>query len=287
MQEYILPDHLLSDAAQTSAQRLSVISYRSNATSSNNKITFRQNVFNFLLEGEKAVHYAGKQEKIKPDRFMLLSAGNCLMSERTAPEAGLYRSILFFFDNEVLADFFIRYPQTIEISGAITDIPFLVFEKDSFLESFAASLESLLAAKQPISEDMKAIKLEELLLYLTERYPGQIRQLRGLSQRADDDLLIRQSVTSNIDQAITVDELAFLCHMSLSTFKRRFSQIYGTSPRRWLLEQRMQKAAQLLRQGTHKPSELYLDLGYENLSSFIQSFKQVHGVTPKQYQLAH
>ena len=86
---------------------------------------------------------------------------------------------------------------------------------------------------------------------------------------------------------MTVEEMAFLCHMSLSTFKRRFAIIYGTSPNKWLLEKKMQKAAQLLKQGDFKVNELYFELGYENLSSFIHSFKLFHGVTPKQFQLSN
>jgi AraC-like DNA-binding protein len=74
--------------------------------------------------------------------------------------------------------------------------------------------------------------------------------------------------------------------MSLSTFKRRFAQLYGTSPQRWLLARRMEKAATLLRQPGRTVSDLSDELGYENPSSFSQSFKQVYGVTPKQYQVA-
>lgn len=69
-------------------------------------------------------------------------------------------------------------------------------------------------------------------------------------------------------------------------FKRRFANLYGISPGRWLLERRMEKAAALLRQADRQVSELSDELGYENLSSFIQSFKQFYGVTPKQYQAA-
>lgn len=98
-------------------------------------------------------------------------------------------------------------------------------------------------------------------------------------------MLVRQAVTSHIGRPIAVEELAFLCNMSLSTFKRRFAYLYGTSPSRWLLERRMEKAAVLLRQADRNVSELYDELGYENLSSFIQSFKQFYGVTPKQYQV--
>jgi AraC-like DNA-binding protein len=74
--------------------------------------------------------------------------------------------------------------------------------------------------------------------------------------------------------------------MSLSTFKRRFARLYGNSPNRWLLEKRMEMAAEMLRKSDCKASEIFSELGYENLSSFIQSFKQIYGVTPKQYQLS-
>jgi AraC-like DNA-binding protein len=74
--------------------------------------------------------------------------------------------------------------------------------------------------------------------------------------------------------------------MSASTFKRRFAQLYGSSPGRWLLHRRMEQAACHLRPAGRPVGEVAAELGYEDLSSFIQAFKQVHGRTPKQYQLA-
>lgn len=267
---------------------LSIIRYNSDVVSINARIKLQQNLFSFLLEGQKCVQYAGTQAKIDPNQFLLLSSGNCLMSEKIAATDGHYRSILFFFDNKLLADFFIRHPETVLPSiSEKNEVPFLVFEKDAFLINFIESLGFMLASGQPLSAEMRKVKLEELLLYLNEHYPERIQRFRNSSYEADEDLLIRQAITSNIYNAVTVEELAFLCHMSLSTFKRRFARIYGTSPNKWLLEKRMEKAAQLLKQGECKASEIYFELGYENLSSFIQSFKQVHGITPKQYQLSN
>lgn len=268
---------------------VSIICYNSDVVSINNKIKLQQNLFSFLLEGQKSVHYAGTQVIIDPDQFLLLSSGNCLMSEKIASSGGRYRSILLFFDNKLLIDFFIRHPQDL-LQASIkknNETPFLMFEKDVFLLNFIESLGFMLASNRPLSSEMQKLKLEELLLYLSEHYPEKIQQLRNLSYQADDDLLIRQAITASIDNAVTVEELAFLCHMSLSTFKRRFVKIYSTSPNKWLLEKRMQKAAQLLKQGDFKASEIYFELGYENLSSFIQSFKLIHGITPKQYQLSN
>jgi AraC-like DNA-binding protein len=273
--------------SQKTADQISIFRYNTNAASVKNKIKLQLNLFSFLLEGEKTVHYAGTQVKIKPHQFLLLSAGNCLMSDKIATKGGRYRSILLSFDNIILADFCSRHPQKLSTAaGKSHEVPFLLFEKDAFLVNFTESLGLMLAPGQPISANMRKVKLEELLLYLSENYPGQIQKLQNICQQADEDILIRQAVTDNIDNSITVEELAFLCNTSLSTFKRRFAKIYGTSPSKWLLEKKMQKAAQMLKQGEYKVSEIYYEFGYENLSSFIQSFKQVHGITPRQYQLS-
>jgi AraC-like DNA-binding protein len=55
----------------------------------------------------------------------------------------------------------------------------------------------------------------------------------------------------------------------------------GTPPNKWLTQQRLAVAAQLLRQGMLKASDVYDQAGYESMPSFIHSFKQVYRLTPK------
>ncbi|MCW3466667.1 helix-turn-helix transcriptional regulator [Chitinophaga nivalis] len=273
---------------QRDEAHLSLLRYCTKTPAPRAKIMLQQNLFSFLLAGEKTVHYAGTQVTIKPHQFVLLAAGNCLMSEKTVAGNTDYRSILFFFDNILLADFFNRHAALLQsASKQVAGHPFLLFEKDDFLVNFTASLDCMLSGGKPVHHDLQKVKLEELLLYIAIQYPGQIQQISHLRTEANDDLIIRQAVTSHINSNITVEELAFLCNMSLSSFKRRFARIYGNSPNRWLLEKRMEGAAKMLRQDNRKASEIYYELGYENLSSFIQSFKQIYGITPKQYQLSN
>jgi AraC-like DNA-binding protein len=209
------------------------------------------------------------------------------MSEKIAAPGTEYHSILILFDNTHISNFFDRHTMLIERPVKTVDqLPFLLFEKDEFLINFTRSLDCLLVGDKPVHPQLQKVKLEELLVYLAVRYPRQIEQIGNMHYEADDELLIRQAVTSHITSNITIEELAFLCNMSLSTFKRRFARLYNNSPNRWLLEKRMEKAAEMLRSNDYKASEIFSELGYENLSSFIQAFKQIHGVTPKQYQLS-
>lgn len=266
---------------------ISIIRYRSVKPATRAMITLPQNMITFLLDGEKTVHFAGMKVNVKPHQFVMLTAGNCLMSEKIAAPGAEYHSILICFDGTLLSNFFDRHSMLIERPAKMVDqLPFLLFEKDEFLINFTRSLDSLLVSDKPLHSQLQKVKLEELLVYLAVKYPEQIQQIRNMHYEADNDLLIRQAVTSHITSNITIQELAFLCNMSLSTFKRRFARLYKNSPNRWLLEKRMEKAAEMLRTNNYKASDIFSELGYENLSSFIQAFKQIYGVTPKQYQLS-
>ncbi|RFM31109.1 helix-turn-helix domain-containing protein [Chitinophaga silvisoli] len=265
---------------------VSILRYRTSTPAPRAQIMLGQNMFTFLLDGEKTVHFAGTQVTVQPQQFVLLAAGNCLMSEKIAPANADYHSILILFGNELLSDFFNRH---LALLGTPVKqpgtLPFLKFEKDAFLDSFVHSLDCMLTDDKSFHPALAQVKLEELFLYLAIHFPGQLSQIRSMGYEANEELVIRQAITSHIDSNITVEELAFLCNMSLSSFKRKFAKMYETSPNKWLLEKRMERAAKMLRQENRKASEIYYELGYENLSSFIQSFKQMYGVTPRQYQL--
>ena len=70
--------------------------------------------------------------------------------------------------------------------------------------------------------------------------------------------------------------------MSLSTFKRHFIKEYKTSPGKWLHDKRLQKAKEALEQDHLKPSDIYLDFGYNNLSNFSIAFKNNFGFNPSE-----
>jgi len=265
---------------------INIFRLRTNKPAARTKIVLEQNLFTFLLAGEKTVHLAGTQITAQPHQFLLSTAGNCLVSAKVAAKNAPYHSLLISFDTVLLTDFFSRHGALIgQQTKRRNPQPFLLLQKDEFLVNYTRSLDNLVVDNRQLYPELQRVKLEELLIYLALHYPAQMQQIRDMSYESDEDLIVRQAVTSHINSNITVEELAFLCNMSLSSFKRRFARIYGNSPNKWLLEKRMETAAQLLRQHNRKASEIYYELGYENLSSFIQSFKQVHGITPKQYQL--
>ncbi|MDB3914163.1 AraC family transcriptional regulator, partial [Flavobacteriaceae bacterium] len=94
-----------------------------------------------------------------------------------------------------------------------------------------------------------------------------------------------QTIESNHLNKLTIKELSFLCNMSESKFKREFKKYFKSSPSKWFQEKRLKHAAFLLQNKATRPSDIFLEVGYETLSNFIQAFKTKFGQTPKPIKL--
>ena len=90
----------------------------------------------------------------------------------------------------------------------------------------------------------------------------------------------------NLNELVTVDELARLAAMSPRTFARRFVQETGTTPQRWLTGQRILLAQQLL-EDTDETIDLIAErAGFPNAATFRHHFRGWRGTTPHAYRRA-
>jgi len=260
--------------------------YVAHAKTFKGKSIMHQNAISLVISGEKTMHFADRTVHINSNEFHFLSAGNCVASMVLSDQT-VFRSVLIFFDNESLSGFHLKYHGLISKVSNRSDIvkaKFVAFKKDLFTKNYIESLTVLCQSGKTFSPAMRQLKFEELLLHLLENYPEKLLSFRGAERYDFSDVAMRTVVETHINTAINIEELAFLCNTSLSTFKRRFGKMYGTSPSKWLLQQRMEMAKNLLTHFNEKPSEIYHKLGYDSHSSFSESFKNAFGITPKEYQ---
>lgn len=122
------------------------------------------------------------------------------------------------------------------------------------------------------------VKREELLLILLKSQP----ELAGLffDYGIPGKINIEEFMSRNYQFNISIERFAFLTGRSLSAFKRDFKQAFNETPGRWLVLKRLQEAHFLLEKKHKKPSEIYLELGFETLSHFSYAFKAHFGFTP-------
>lgn len=87
----------------------------------------------------------------------------------------------------------------------------------------------------------------------------------------------------NISHELSIAEIAELCHVSESCFRRLFQQFSGMTPHEYKARNVLRRAKALLRSGDVTISEIAVQLGYEDASYFSRFFKQNTGLTPREY----
>jgi AraC-like DNA-binding protein len=84
---------------------------------------------------------------------------------------------------------------------------------------------------------------------------------------------------------ISIDHLARLSCMSLSTFERKFKQHFSLTPKQYILHMKVHEACRLL-PTAGSIARVALETGFGGQSYFTKQFRSVVGITPKQYLLS-
>lgn len=95
-----------------------------------------------------------------------------------------------------------------------------------------------------------------------------------------------QYLNSNLHSDIKIQELAHMCAMSESTFRREFHRLLGISPVKYRNAEKLKKARQLLKFSHLSITEISNMLGYYDNAYFCRLFLQATGTTPAQYRLS-
>ncbi|WP_315790427.1 AraC family transcriptional regulator [Fischerella sp. JS2] len=104
----------------------------------------------------------------------------------------------------------------------------------------------------------------------------------GLPQR--QLLQVLDYIDTHLDRDIKLADLARLLDMSQFHFSHLFKQSIGTSPYQYLIQQRVERAKQLLKQTDQSIMDIALESGFNSHSHLSKQFRQITGMTPKAYR---
>lgn len=86
------------------------------------------------------------------------------------------------------------------------------------------------------------------------------------------------------DADFSVDTLAQMMHMGRSKFYGKMKEVFGTSPNKYILDERLRVAAELLVEGRYNVSEVTEKIGFMDSSYFYRCFRNKYGVAPSKYK---
>ncbi|MCD8327217.1 MAG: AraC family transcriptional regulator [Lachnospiraceae bacterium] len=109
----------------------------------------------------------------------------------------------------------------------------------------------------------------------------------NMSPSCDNRLVIApvlDYITQNYMQQFTVEDLAEMCHMSDTHFRRIFREIMNMAPLDYLHNTRITRACILLGSTQKSILEISEQVGYHTLSSFNRHFQQIMNTTPRDFR---
>jgi AraC family transcriptional regulator len=95
---------------------------------------------------------------------------------------------------------------------------------------------------------------------------------------------VLEYIDANLGKKITLVELASVANMSLYYFAVLFRQSTGLSPHRYVLNQRVERAKELLRDPKLSVLDVGLQVGFDHQNNFARAFRRVMGVSPSEYR---
>ncbi len=119
--------------------------------------------------------------------------------------------------------------------------------------------------EREILKNITALKIISRLCFLMAVYQDADP---GVSSRMENNPVMDclKYIHLNYAEKITIDGLAALGNMSRSTFLRKFGQVCGCSPAKYLLDYRLKKGKELLEHSDRTMSEIAQECGFYDVS---------------------
>lgn len=104
----------------------------------------------------------------------------------------------------------------------------------------------------------------------------------GLPQHQLSQIL--DYIDNSLEEDIKLTDLAQILDMSQFHFGRLFKQSIGLSPYQYLIQQRVERAKNLLKNTDYLITDIALECGFNSHSHLTNKFRQMTGVTPKAFR---
>ena len=227
-------------------------------TFSSRQTDYQELIYHF--SGEATVEFNDQVLQTKKDSIRYLPAGECRRYTVDRKEHGECIDIVFSSDTPLNTKAFVTCVNNEKI-GALFKKAFLTWiqRNDGYYFECLSIVYKILAELQKSSYTpiAQAEKVKPALDYIQTHF------------------LTTETISS--------EHLAHICGISYSCIKKWFARKFGVSPKRYILQLKMNYACDLLRHGEHTVSEIADICGYSDVYTFSHGFKAEFGISPTDF----
>jgi len=247
------------------------------------RISSNQALILMTMEGEQIVRTHINKTRLDQNEMVFLNQGTDIIGEEICIE-GEFNAALIVLHESYLQEFKLKYRDYITTSINHFDQRLTKVPTPPNVVPYVNFLRAYFKENNQVANPIVRIKIEGFLLMMLFSDNSLPFQKFLLTIGEPESINFRAKVEQTMYKNLTIPERAELANMSLSSFKRRFVEVYRETPGRWFRIQRLKKAEELIHMSGKNISEVAYELGFENISHFIGAFKKQFGRTPSQFE---
>jgi len=235
-----------------------------------------EHIFSYQLSGSLRINIGNRAYQFKEGDFRFSKRNELAKFIKQPPEGGEFKAVSIRLDQETLRELSREYGYLANKNH--NNEPIIELKPDPLFKSYIDSILPYLKLPQEQNERLFSLKVKEAVMILLRANPPLKDILFDFTEPGKIDL--EEFMLKNFHFNVSLNRFAYLSGRSLATFKRDFEKIFHLSPSRWLLQKRLQEAYYQIKEKGKKPTDIYLDLGFEDLSHFSFAFKNAFGQAP-------
>ena len=194
-----------------------------------------------------------------------------------------FSSFVFTFHEDLVREALIQLNLSLDRPEKKKPENILGIGQNPVLSNFIQSLQLFFSQGIEMDTPMARLKTLEAIVGIAGTDKNLAHQLQDFSVKSKAGL--HEYMKFHFLENKALSEFSRESGRSLSAFKRDFQELYGIPPRKWLRQKRLNHAYNLLKTTGRKPSQIYMECGFEDLAHFSKSFKQQFGLNPSEITL--
>lgn len=238
--------------------------------------------FIFFDKGSTKINAPYEQKSINNKEAVLLRCGTYFSQLLPSLEQEEYEILVFHLPKEIIRHIYREH-------FPVTSRPYqenFIHKIDSsrILQEFIKGLQFYFDNPKIVTEELLKLKIQELILLLLQTRNGDTLKELFSDAFSPVEISVKQVVYSHVFTDCTVNDLAVLCNMSPSTFKRQFNKIFNDTPSNFFRNKRLEKARDLLHHSSLTISEIAFETCFYDTAHLSKSFREKFGYSPTEYR---
>jgi AraC-like DNA-binding protein len=239
--------------------------------------------FIYFVDGNTKINSPYEQKEVESKDSVVLKCGTYFADLLKYSEDNTYEILVFHLYPDLLKKIY-KYETPGFIKNSDNRSLICKVVPQDIITKFIESLYFYFDNPEVVNDDLLELKIKELVLLLV-----QTKNAESIISLFSDlftprTLNIKEVVNNHVFSNLSIEDLANLSNLSLSTFNRVFQTTFNDTPANYIKNKRLERVKELLSASSLSVSEIAYQTCFTDVAHLSRSFKIAFDCSPSKFR---